>query len=382
MALFCASTLLALSACGPGDEATIETTRSLGADASFARADATSEERFTGRTSSHDGHNHAEGEHDAGQGTANDVPFLYQLPSGWTELASSSQRWINLQPEGNPDASCYLAILPGEAGGLAANANRWLGQLGIDPLDEAGVAALPTVLMLGQMATLVEGQGHFSGMGDQARDNWGLLGLIQTMRVPNASGEDSIFTAFVKMTGPADLIAKERANFETFYQSLKPRPEGQPAAAQPAPATSAGSSSGAMKYATPAGWTDVGASGMRLASLTIGDGTECYVIRLGGDGGGLAGNVNRWRGQLGLDPLDDAGIAALAKVPCLGTEAVLFDATGSYTGMNGEALSSARMLGALVFMPGVSYFVKLVGPTDVVAANVEPFKAFAASLEL
>lgn len=366
--------MLGLVACGPGDVVQIETTRSLGADAVRAHPDASSAERFTGRSS--DAHNHAAEEESA-------VPFIYDLPSGWTELASSSQRWINLQPAGNPDASCYLSILPGEAGGLAANVNRWLGQLGLDPLDEAGVAALPTTLLLGQMATVVEGTGHFTGMGDQARDDWGLVGLIQTMRVPNASGGESVFTAFIKMTGPRGLVEQERDHFDAFVASLKPRPQGDPVPADTSSAApSGGSAPGALKYAVPEGWTDEGASGMRLASLSIGDQTECYVIRLGGDGGGLAGNVNRWRGQLGLDPLDGQAVASLPKVACLGTDATLFDAEGSYSGMNGEALGSARMLGALVFMGDVSYFIKLVGPSDVVAANIEPFKAFLSSLEL
>ncbi len=41
-------------------------------------------------------------------------------------------------------------------------------------------------------------------------------------------------------------------------------------------------------------------NGMATVSLTV---LQCA-------GGGLLGNVNRWRGQLGLEPLDEASLAA------------------------------------------------------------------------
>ena len=373
-ALLGACVLLALPvACGPGDVVTIEVTRPLDTDAMTAMPDATSAQRFT---SGGGGHSHASDQ-------APQSPFDYVLPSGWAKLAPTQQRWINLMPAGNPDASCYLTILGGNGGGLTANVNRWLGQLGLDPLDDAGVAALPVVTLLNQDATLVEGRGHFSGMGDVAKDDWGLIGLIQTMSVPNPDGTSKEVTVFIKMTGPGALLDAEREHFETFYKSLVPHDDskGQAPATMGAPSGGA-SSGGALKYETPPGWTDVGASGMRLVSLKVGEEAECYVIRLGGDGGGMAGNVNRWRGQLGLEPLDGPALAALPTMPCLGGEATLFDATGSYTGMSGEKLESARMLGALVFFGDVSYFIKFVGPTDVITAEAEHFKAFLSSLEL
>lgn len=139
---------------------------------------------------------------------------------------------------------------------------------------------------------------------------------------------------------------------------------------------------GRLWFDVPEGWSDVGVSGMRLASLKVGSASECYIIRLSGDGGGLAGNVNRWRGQLGLEPIGDAELAGMPKVACLGGMASLFDATGSYTGMSGENFQEARMLGALIFLPDVSYFIKLVGPTNEVAPEGQHFQAFLASLEV
>ena len=56
----------------------------------------------------------------------------------------------------------------------------------------------------------------------------------------------------------------------------------------------------------PDSWVSSEGSSMRLASFAIpysGDSGDLSVIQLGGDGGGLKSNVNRWRRQLILEPL-------------------------------------------------------------------------------
>ena len=57
----------------------------------------------------------------------------------------------------------------------------------------------------------------------------------------------------------------------------------------------------------PDSWIPSEGSSMRLASFSIpysGGTGDLSVIQLGGDGGGLKSNVNRWRGQLSLGPID------------------------------------------------------------------------------
>ena len=53
-------------------------------------------------------------------------------------------------------------------------------------------------------------------------------------------------------------------------------------------------------------WIPSEGSSMRLASFEVPYSTgsgDLSIMELGGDGGGLEANVNRWRGQIGLDPL-------------------------------------------------------------------------------
>ena len=56
----------------------------------------------------------------------------------------------------------------------------------------------------------------------------------------------------------------------------------------------------------PNSWVPSEGSSMRLASFAIpysGDSGDLSVIQLGGDGGGLKSNINRWRRQLNLEPI-------------------------------------------------------------------------------
>jgi hypothetical protein len=59
-----------------------------------------------------------------------------------------------------------------------------------------------------------------------------------------------------------------------------------------------------VSYIVPEGWEDLPASGIRKANLKVSDenGTaELTVLVFPGDVGGRLANINRWRGQVGLD---------------------------------------------------------------------------------
>jgi hypothetical protein len=106
-----------------------------------------------------------------------------------------------------------VARLPGAGGGLAANVNRWRGQMAAAPLTEEEVAALPTRPLFGQPARFVSVDGSFSpGMGsDQTFPDYRLMGLI-------LAGEAG--AVFVKMTGPKALVEQNSAAFDQFITSL------------------------------------------------------------------------------------------------------------------------------------------------------------------
>lgn len=149
------------------------------------------------------------------------------------------------------------------------------------------------------------------------------------------------------------------------------------ALAKPAPAAG---TSPRVKFQTPSGWTPLPATGFRAAAFRVADGeanADVTVIVLNGEAGGLRANVNRWRGEIGLGEQDEATVRAEAKeLPVEGQPATYVDLLGE-PGPNRQ-----RTLGVIVSRPGVTWFVKLKGPADLVAREQARFESFARSLQL
>ena len=118
--------------------------------------------------------------------------------------------------------------------------------------------------------------------------------------------------------------------------------------------------------APPASWGFASPSGPEKARFTITDtnGTASVTMTvLQGDGGGLLGNVNRWRGQLGLEKLEEKKLAdALKPVEGLGEEARMIDIMG----ISQRSQNETRLVGVIVTDNGLTWFYKLMGNTSVV----------------
>ena len=82
---------------------------------------------------------------------------------------------------------------------------------------------------------------------------------------------------------------------------------------------------------------------------------------LQGDGGGLLSNVNRWRGQLGLEPVEEGDLKDMLKpVETLGDEALLVDLTGT----SKRSQLEERMIGVIAPQGELTWFYKLMGTPD------------------
>ncbi len=155
--------------------------------------------------------------------------------------------------------------------------------------------------------------------------------------------------------------------------AVQPKADADAAPADPMQAMGAGISAvpSDFSYSLPAGWSELQPSATRNVNLLAGDpALECYVTVLGGGAGGVAGNVNRWRDQVGLEPISAAEVEALPRLAMLGGEAHLAEAVGA----------EKAILGTLSARGSTSVFVKMIGPTELVAREKEAFLAFCASL--
>ena len=125
--------------------------------------------------------------------------------------------------------------------------------------------------------------------------------------------------------------------------------------------------------APPDSWGFASAFGPEKARFTITDtnGTASVTMTvLQGDGGGLLGNVNRWRGQLGLDKLEEKKLAdALMPVKGLGKKASMIDITG----ISQRSQIETRLVGVIVSDNGLTWFYKLMGGASVVEEAKDGF---------
>ena len=156
--------------------------------------------------------------------------------------------------------------------------------------------------------------------------------------------------------------------------------ETDPAAQAAVPATTGPS---AFTFDTPPGWQQVASSQFRDPNFVIGPNgeIECYVSVLGGSGGGLLINANRWRGQMGRAEFSPEEFAALPRATVLGHEAVIVDFNGDFAGMGAEqAKPGYRLVGALIEAPDRAIFIKMTGPDAAVEAQKDNFALFAQSL--
>ena len=96
------------------------------------------------------------------------------------------------------------------------------------------------------------------------------------------------------------------------------------------------------------------------------------VSSLSGDGGGLSPNVNRWREQINLAPLESESLGDVTQQLNLDGErkGVLVDMTGG----------QSRVLVAVVPIGEETWFYKMTGAPGVIEKEMESFTNFVRSV--
>jgi hypothetical protein len=300
-------------------------------------------------------------------------PFTWNLPADWTEVPPSEMRVASFKVAGadGKQADVSVVPLPGMAGGDFANVNRWRGQVGLPAAtDDELQNSAENIEAGGQPAQLYDIAGHNpdNGMSDR------ILAVIQ-----HRDG----MSWFFKMTGDADLVEQQKPAFIQFLKSLsfgagQPQTQAQPEnpadgdmAAQ-APATPV-SHDGQPTWQVPADWQEVSGGSFLVAKFTIsGESNANAAVNVSaseGDGGGLPANVNRWRGQLGLPPVEEISTTMFI-VP--GGQAQLVDLSGT----NAETSQPAEIIGVMVTQPNGTWFYRLMGNPKLVASQRDIFTGF------
>jgi hypothetical protein len=259
----------------------------------------------------------------------NDVTWA--LPDGWQEAAGNEMREATITvPVADDTVEISVSKLPwtGDGpGGLLANVNRWRGQMGLPLIGPPGLADCTSPLELGaHRGTLVDLTGTFS-----------------------AAGMTAPFAATGRGRGPVQASAAH-----------------PPLAAQE------------IALEPPSGWQPLPAGGFRKAAFAVAnDVGQAVVTVMDFPRGATAmadplANVNRWRGELGLDAVTGEELEEL-------TESVDIDGhAGSlfYLRANTDAELPEATLAAMVEKEDKVWFFKMRGDEALVAGQMDHFRAF------
>jgi hypothetical protein len=343
--------------------------------------------------------------------TAGTSDITWSLPAGWTtEPDPSGMRKGSFLVSGADGAKADMSVtaFPGDVGGDLPNVNRWRGQVGLAPIDDAALAqtvqtidapagkfsfielrgvsgAQKPVRMLGAWLQQPDRRWFFKLLGDDAlvtAQHDAFFAFLKSVSFAAAPAAAPAVAGPVKAQSTNDL---PKAPFAPFANGATPDTGAAPAPADSSATPSLPDSApqASLTWTAPAGWQAKPLGTMRVGSFAVSndeDDADISVIAFPGEAGGLLANINRWRGQLGLDPLSEGGLAG-ATTALDGTGGLHFtvvDLVGHTDSAKsgGVGGAPARMLGAILSFGGQTYFFKMTGPDRLVASEKPAFLDF------
>lgn len=131
----------------------------------------------------------------------------WDVPDGWQqdEKPGMMQLVSITVPASTTDgeeAKASIVELPGQAGGIVANVNRWRGQVGLPAQEEKEILA--------QVIPLDGREGAMTSFEITGEDKAIHIAIIEK---PGR-------TAFIKLMGPAGTVLEQKDKFTTFAQSV------------------------------------------------------------------------------------------------------------------------------------------------------------------
>lgn len=308
--------------------------------------------------------------------------ITFNTPPGWQQSPPGEMRAASFRVLGadGKQAEISAVPLPGMVGRDLENVNRWRSTVGLPAVTEEELSRLAQPVPVGDLtAQLFDQGGENPGSGEASRI------LVAILRREGVAW-------YFKMAGDDEVVSAQKPAFLSFLKSIGFGGSGAQAqlppshppidGASPSGAAQAVSAPGGGKPAweVPSGWQEVPGGQFLLAKFTVSGADNAQasinVSMSPGDGGGLLGNVNRWRGQLGLDPLAEAEVNKLAEpLEVDGGRGMLFDLTGT----DARTSQKARLVGVILPQGNRTWFYKLMGHEQVVAREKPAFTRFVQS---
>ena len=179
-----------------------------------------------------------------------------------------------------------------------------------------------------------------------------------------------LLSACEQQAAESYTIPKEKSTVATTSQSEELKMQ-----VLPGMQSFADSASG-ISYQTPDSWTEFPPSSIRKANFKIDNASgtaEVSVTVFPGDVGGTLANINRWRQQISLSPIDQASLKENI------SPIIISNHQGYFTKLEGNTES---ILGGILPFHGSTWFIKMQGDILVIEEEVDTFKSFLSSIRI
>jgi hypothetical protein len=243
----------------------------------------------------------------------------YKQPESW-KPSKGTKMSVAAFRVGLDEQAPEITVTPSR-GSVVDNINRWRGQLGLKPATDEAISRDTKEKQNGDVKILVV---DLTGTG---------------------SG---------KMSGPAPFADKGL-------------PPGHPGGGAPKPR---------LSYTTPDGWKEGKQTQFSLAAFRAGEGSDVAdvtVTALDGPAGGLLTNVNRWRGQIGLNDWTEDQFSKESVTLMAG------GAPAAYVDL-GPGMGGKHILAVVLSRDGQTWFFKMGGSAEAVGRQKSAFEAFVKSV--
>src|SRR6266704_3258441 len=287
-------------------------------------------------------------------------------PPNWEAQPLSQMRQASFLVKGDNGAVADISFvsLGSAAGNVLENVNRWLGQLGQPSITEQKLGEMAQRLHTSLGDVSIVDLAGLPDNTDAARDGRIVAGMVTTANA----------TLFFKMRGNADLTEAQKSDFMKWVAAVC-NAQTQTGPPQRAAAPPQAPNAPQIKWKKPETWTEVPPSSMRYASFSAssedGGKIDISIVTFAGDGGSDADNINRWREQMGLAPVD--ANAVTSQVAPLKTA----DTTFSTTDIAGD---KTRTIAAWTRRDGRVWFFKATGPNVAIEKEKPNFVKFIESV--
>ncbi len=139
--------------------------------------------------------------------------IMWEIPEGWVQQPGSGMRLATLVIQTEEEtAECTLIILSGDVGGLDANIQRWMGQIGL-PIPPAP-----------EFRSYVNNLTRFETVGGHSALLIDFNPLVQDDAALSTLGgiiEVGPLTLFIKLTGSKRLLTAEYDRFVELCKSVR-----------------------------------------------------------------------------------------------------------------------------------------------------------------